>query len=357
MLSPHESLWGVLMGWDASWYRGIALHGYSWNPHSAAAQSPAFFPLYPLFERAGHVLTGLSIDSIAIGSSVMFQAAAASLLALIARGQGATDPQALLWVTLYLVSPPAVFDIMGYYSALFYVLCFVALLFAQRGKLWIVAVAIGLASGMNALGIAFAGAFVVWSLIELVSTGSVTWRSLGLLGARALLSLSGFLGYALYLLVRFGNPLVFYQALKAWTLPLPASTVLLRIVTFEPVRSSFTQWAAVPYGRNTSFLIDGLAALAIASIIVALAATRGGVRTFGFWLIVFAFLVVQVQSARWGSEESTTRFLLPVGFGVGAVAPVRRLLTRPGVYAVTILVLLVGTAVFLQHLATGQWID
>ncbi len=65
LLSPSESLWGVLMGWDASWYRDIALHGYSWNPHSAAAQNPAFFPLPLLFERAGHALTGLSIDSIA----------------------------------------------------------------------------------------------------------------------------------------------------------------------------------------------------------------------------------------------------------------------------------------------------
>ncbi len=79
--------------------------------------------------------------------------------------------------------------------------------------------------------------------------------------------------------------------------------------------------------------------------------------TFGFWLVVFGFLVVQVQSARWGSEIGATRYLLPLGFGAGAVAPVRRLLTRPGVFAVTIIVLLVGTAVFVQHLTTGQWID
>ena len=357
LLSPSESLWGVLMGWDASWYRDIALHGYSWNPHSAAAQNPAFFPLYPLFERAGHALTGLSIDSIAIGSSVLFQAGAAAVLVLIARGQGATERQALLWVTLYLVSPPAVFDIMGYYSAFFYALCFLALLFAQRGRPWIVALALGLASGMNALGVAFAGGFVVWSLIELLSTRSVNWRSTVTLGGRVIVSLSGFLGYALYLLLRFGNPLIFYQALKAWTLPRPASTVVLRIVTLEPVRSSFTQWAAVPYGRNTSFLIDAVAALAVVALIVAVAVTGGGVRTFGFWIVVFAFLVVQVQSARWGSEESTTRFLLPIGFGVGAIAPVCRTLTRPSVYAVTVLVLLAGTALFLQHLASGQWID
>jgi hypothetical protein len=345
------------MGWDASWYRDIALRGYSWNPHSTAPQNPAFLPLYPLFERAVHVVTGLSIESIAISSSILFQAGAAALLVWIARGWGATDRGALLWVALFLVSPPAVFDIMGYYSALFCVLCFLALLFAQRRRPWLVALAVGLASGMNPLGIAFAGGFVVWSLIELVSSKSVTWRSLLVLGGQALASLSGILGYALFLLARFGDPLAFYQATKAWSPSASAPEVLTRIVTFEPVRSSFTQWAAVPYGWNTSFLIDGVAALAILALVATLVATSGGVRTFAFWLLVFAFLLVQVQSARWGSEIGTTRFLLPVAFGVGAIAPVRRLLTRPGVFAVTLLVLLVGTAVFLQHLVTGQWID
>ena len=357
ILPPHESLWTVLMGWDASWYREIALHGYSWNPHSTLQQDPNFFPLYPLFERALHAVTGLSIESVAISSSILFQAGAAALLVLIARGWGATDRGALLWVTLFLVSPPVVFDIMGYYSALFCVLCFLALLFAQHRRPWLVALALGLASGMNPLGIAFAGGFVVWSLIALASSKSVPWRSLLVLGGQALASLSGILGYALFLLVRFGDPLAFYQATKAWSPSVSLSEVLTRIVTFEPVRSSFTQWALVPYGWNTSFLIDGVTALAILALLASLVAMNGGTRTLGFWLVVFAFLLVQVQSARWGSEIGTTRLLLPVVFGVGAVEPVRRLLTRPGVFAFTILVLLIGTAVFVQHLVTGQWID
>jgi len=357
LLPPHESLSHVLMMWDAAWYRGIALYGYSWNPHSAAQQNPNFFPLYPLFERYAHALTGLSIDAVAIGSSILFQAVAAALLASIARGQGATDRHALLWVTLFLVSPPAVFDIKGYYSALFCVLCFLALLFAQRHRPWLVALAIGLASGMNPLGIAFAGGFVVWSMIDLVSSRSVTFRSIGVLAGQALVSVTGLLGYALYLLVRFGDPLVFYQAARAWSVPLAAQTLLTRIATFQPVRSSFTQWAAMPYGWNTSFLIDAVVALVVVALVVALAAMKGRCRTLGLWLIVFAFLVVQVQSARWGDEIGATRYLLPLGFGVGAIAPVRRLLTRPAVFAVTIIVLLAGTAVFLQHLVTGQWID
>ncbi|MGP0003957.1 MAG: mannosyltransferase family protein [Acidimicrobiales bacterium] len=355
-LPARQSLTNVLMNWDASWYRDIATLGYSWNPHSTAPQNPNFFPLFPLFERIGHALTGLSISSVAIGSSIVFQAGAAALLAVIARRHGASDRQALLWVTLFLLSPPAVFDVMGYYSALFCLLSFLALFFAQRGQLWLVALVLGLASGTNPVGIAFAGGFVMWSLIG-ASSRSVTWRSLRVLVGQALLSISGLLGYALFLLVRFGDPLAFYQATKAWSPTVPASTIFIRIVTFEPVRASFTQWAAVPYGWNTSFLIDAFAALAVVALIVALAVTDGGFKVLGLWLVVCAFVLVQVQTARWGSEIATTRYLLPICFGAGAVAPVRRFLTRPGVFTVTALVLLVGTAVFVQHLVTGQWID
>lgn len=221
LLPPHASLWRVLMRWDASWYRNIALHGYSWNPHSPLQQNPNFFPLYPLFERAAHLLTGLPISRIAVGSSIVFQAVAAALLVLVARGQGASGREALAWLTMFLVSPPVVVDIMGYYSALFCVLCFLALFFAQRHRPWLVALVVGLASGANPLGVAFAVGFVVWELNRLVSTRSISWRSLAMLASQALVSVSGLLGYALYLLVAFRDPIAFYQATKGWSVPVP----------------------------------------------------------------------------------------------------------------------------------------
>ena len=92
-LPAHKSLWVVLMKWDARWYQTIALHGYSWNPNSTAQQTPNFFPLYPLFERAGHAITGLPIRHVAVVSSIVFQAVAAALLALIAHNRARANPR------------------------------------------------------------------------------------------------------------------------------------------------------------------------------------------------------------------------------------------------------------------------
>jgi len=342
---------------DAVWYRHIALFGYSWNPHSNAQQTPNFFPLYPLLERGARVLTGLPISKIAVASSILFQAGAAAILALIAAGCGASEREALTWVTLFVVSPPVVFDIMGYYSAVFCVLCFAAIYFAQRGQPWLVALALGFASAANPLGIAFTGGFMTWAIIGLVSTSSFTRRSLLRLGAQGLVSVSGVIGYGLYLQVAFGNPLVFYQATKGWSVPVPIGTLVARVVTFEPLRASVTLWAASPYGSQVNFLFDALAALAIVALIIALVAVGDAVYNFGFWLLVFAFLLLQALSTRWGSEIGALRILVPVAFGAGAVAPVRRALTRPKVSAVIFVVFVALTAFLLQHLATGQWLD
>jgi hypothetical protein len=356
-LPPHESLWLDLMKWDARWYRMIALHGYSWSPTSTAQQTPNFFPLYPLFERAAHAVTGLPISHIAVFSSIVFQAVSAVLLTLIARDQGASEREALLWLAMFLVSPPVVADIMGYYSALFCVLCFLAIYLVPRGHTWLAAVAMGLASAANPLGVAFAAGLVTWQLMGLVTSRTLSWAALARLTGQALVSVSGLLGYILYLLVAFRDPLAFYQATKGWSVPVAIPTVLGRILSFEPVRGSITSWAAAPYGPAVNFLLDAVVALAVVALIVALVALGGAARNFGFWVLVFAFLLLQALSARWGSEIGAMRILLPVVFGVAAVGPVRRLLTRPPVFVVVTLCLMAMTGFLLQHLATGQWLD
>ncbi len=356
-LPANRSLSSVLMSWDARWYTSIAFQGYSWNPHSARGQNVAFLPLYPLVERAGHALSGLPVGDFAVPLSIVLQAVAAAVLVLIARGNAASERQAALWVTMFLVSPPVVFDIMGYYSALFCLMCFLALLFAQRGQRWRVAVVLGLASATNPIGIAAAGAFILWSFIELALSGSVTRRSVAVFGAQALTSLSGVIGYVLYLFERFGDAAAFYQAASGWVHPLAFSTTIERIVTFQPLRSALTQYVVLPTSSGLSFLMDAVAALAIVALIITLAATKGSWRTLGFWFIILAFVFAQVQSARFGREFSATRLLVPLGFGVGVVVPVYGALTRPRVAVAMILVLLAGTLVFLRHLATGQWID
>ena len=359
LLPARKSIWTALMDWDGNWYQGIAAHGYSWNPASTRGQNVVFLPLFPLLERAGHLLTGLSIQDVGVGSSILLQAAAAAVLVRIAQSGGSTDRQSLLWAVLYLVSPPAVFDIMGYYSALFCLLCFLGIRFVQLGRPWRAAVAFGLASATNPLGLAAAGGFVIWRLIHLDRPVHPDrfGRTLALACGQALVSVSGILAYALYLGIRFGDPLAFYQANKGWVPTLPLATVVARVASFETVHWSVTEWVVSPTPAATSFMMDAVVTLLIVALIVALGVSKGGLRTLEFWFMVLALLLVQVQSARWGRELSTTRLLVPLAFGATAGVRLSRVFARPVVFFVTLVVLCAGTAVFLQHLAAGQWID
>lgn len=55
---PAVAAHAGLLGWDANWYRRIALHGYG----AAGRSSVRFFPLYPLLARAVSEVPGVGID-------------------------------------------------------------------------------------------------------------------------------------------------------------------------------------------------------------------------------------------------------------------------------------------------------
>jgi hypothetical protein len=220
---------------------------------------------------------------------------------------------------------------------------------------------VGLSAATNPIGIALAAAFAVWLVARAASaTGraALDRRSVAALAAQAVLGASGFLAYCLYLWARFGDPIAFYQANAAWSTPLPLASELRSVLTLSPVRASVLGWATSPYGEQSfTFLIDCLALAVVLAFVVVLLVAKGGARTFGFWSLVLGLLFVQVACARVGQEASTTRFLLPVVFGAGALSPARRWLTRPAVLAVVLVLLGACTVFFLQRLAIDQWID
>jgi hypothetical protein len=56
-----DSALNLAMRYDAGWYAGIALHGYSFEPRFSGQQNIAFFPAYPALMRlAGYPLGALS---------------------------------------------------------------------------------------------------------------------------------------------------------------------------------------------------------------------------------------------------------------------------------------------------------
>ncbi len=355
-LPGRSSLSAALMQWDAGWWRAVALHGY-WNPANALnGRHVVYFPLLPLLERFGRDVTG-SLELFVVGVNIAAQAVAAVLLFYIARHNGAKDGEALGWVALFVVSPPVVFDVMGYDIALLTLFLVAALFLAQRHHPWWAAVALGLSSATNPIGIAFAAGFAVWSMIELVRAPALSGRSLPSFVGQIGVSFSGILAYMLYLQVRFDAPFSFYEAARFWAPDRPFGVMMGRILTFRPVRGSILRFVAEPYGAHTSQLIDAGATVVVMALVIGLFVSEGGVRTLGFWTLAAVLLLAQVESSRLGFEESTTRFVLPAAFGAGAVASVCRLLTRPVALAIAAVVLAAGTVFFLHNLATGQWVD
>ena len=62
--AARQQVHNGLLAWDAGWYRGIAQHGYGFNPVGAGAhEALRFFPLLPMVAR---VLGSSSVAVVAV---------------------------------------------------------------------------------------------------------------------------------------------------------------------------------------------------------------------------------------------------------------------------------------------------
>ena len=136
-----------LLGWDAGWYRAIAVHGYA----TAGHQALRFFPLYPMLGRGlGHV------PGVGIGMALVVVANVASLLAmagllLLVRHDGSgirrgDDVLARRSVWLLALAPSAFALVLAYADAVL-LLCVVIVFLGIRTDRWWWAAAAGMAAG------------------------------------------------------------------------------------------------------------------------------------------------------------------------------------------------------------------
>lgn len=345
------------MSWDSVWYRTIALHGYTYSAASPTGNTVAFAPIYPLIERAWVDLTGISVNGFAIVSNILLQAAAACVLFKVLEGYHADRSSSIRWLGLYLVSPPVVFNLMGYYDSLFYLLMFLTVLFMQQKRRWWMAGAIALMIGLDPLGYAFAIGFVIWSLLDLYSQKTLNLHSVRVLVAQSLLCLIPEAAYAAYLQSRFGNAMLFYTSFAHWEHPISVSKALIDILTFQPVRVSILNWAAYPYTPAPSYMIDAICAIAVFTVLIGFVAVRRGLSTYNFWILFLSFLLAQYQAARYGAEYSFTRLVLPVAFAAASIPPLRKIIAQRILFSSLFLVFIAVTVIYLQRLATGQWVD
>jgi hypothetical protein len=191
----------ILVAWDGQWYRGIAENGYGLlRSHDGRTLSDfAFFPLYPLLERALSVLTGLRyVDSglvISAGASV---AAAWGIFAVTDHGYG---PRVGVVVTvLWAAVPVGVVQSMAYTESLFTALAAWSLYAVLTGR-WAAAGLLACAAGLTRpVGITVAAAVMVPAVVHLVRsregrTGPPAWLLEPSALAGALIAPMGALGY------------------------------------------------------------------------------------------------------------------------------------------------------------------
>jgi hypothetical protein len=151
--TAHAPLTGVFEHWDATLMREVAQYGY-FGPH-AVPNNDAFFPGYPVALRLAHLLLrNWVLAELAVP-------AVAGCFAVVALARLAKSHRAVLYLV---VSPAAIFLMVGYAEALFLAFAVPAWLAASRGRWWRAALLAALAGLVRPDGLFLIPALAVLAL-------------------------------------------------------------------------------------------------------------------------------------------------------------------------------------------------
>ncbi|HET9732664.1 MAG TPA: mannosyltransferase family protein [Acidimicrobiales bacterium] len=194
----HEGL----LGWDAGYYRDIAVRGYAVLPRGALR----FFPLVPLLARWLHDVTRLSAGTallVLVNALAFLAAVLLHRLAVIETGDHALAERAV-WILC--LAPPAYVLVMGYAESALLVASLVAFLALRSGQWWVAAVAGYLAGLTRPLGVLLAAP----ALIEVLRhrdrhRGRVTAPAQAAMVAAVVAPVAGAATYLAWVGSRFGD--------------------------------------------------------------------------------------------------------------------------------------------------------
>jgi hypothetical protein len=207
-----SDLIGVSWQWDGFWFLSIINDGYSWQP--GVHSNVAFFPLYPMLVRlVSEVFSTSSVLTVGVMVNHVV-----SLLAFVAvwfyAEHTANREVAGRTVLLLSVFPTAFFFSAGYSEPVFLLSCASCLVLLQRGKLLLAGTAGLFASLARPAGLLLVIPYAIVLWRGRSSThGPLQWLSK--VAPAALIGL-GIGLYALFLATRFGEPLAFSLAQRAW---------------------------------------------------------------------------------------------------------------------------------------------
>lgn len=196
---PLAAVWAWSSPWfrfDASWYVGVAEHGYRWG--SVSQTNTNFFPLYPLLIR---LVQPLTMNDPWFAALVVSNASFLAALILLYRWAIARWERsiALRVILLVVAFPFSFFFAAPYAEPLFLALAIAAFLLAENDQWALATLAAGLSGITRPVGLAVVAAIVI-----------LAYQRRG--PRRALIALCGvipFLLFVLYLGVAVGHPLGF----------------------------------------------------------------------------------------------------------------------------------------------------
>ena len=340
-----EWFWDGWVRYDAGWYSIIADQGYSYTP---GAQSPvAFFPGYPLMVRA---LSGVFDNVQLAGIALTVVCGAAALVAFHVWCRDRLDPAAATTAVLCLALYPYAYYLYGamYGDALFLLCVLLAFLAFERDHLLLAGLAGAAATATRLVGVAVVVALVVGVLER---RRAVTWekddrprlhlRRLHGGDAWVLLSVSGLVGWSLYLWSRFGDPLLFSTVQESWGQQSGPSTWLKR------------DFFGALLHRSDQFYTHGLVIQALFGLAV-VAAIPAVVRRFGWRYGAYVGVLVLVPAVGSQDFQGLGRYLLGAfpAFAVAGSLLAERPAARRWVLPLSALVLVVYAGMF----ANGRYL-
>ncbi len=256
--------------WDSGWYHRIARDGYSYV--EGRQSSVVFFPLYPLLMRAA----GGAVGSVYLaGILVTVAAGVASAALFFTWVRDRLSPAAATASLLLFVLYPYAFFLFGavYADAVFIAAVIGAFVLLERDHPWLAGLVGAAATASRPMGAVLVVGLAVraWDRRREVAAGAgptgvgaevsaakgVTvrpwWRDAGVLA-----SAGGVAAFAVYLWVRFGDPLAFLTGQEAWGQQAGWRT-WLKVQFFEDVTDVSSPLSWLTYVAHPVLTFTGLA--------------------------------------------------------------------------------------------------
>lgn len=213
--------------WDGAWYENIALRGYSIDGLTEGKYTNVvFFPLYPMLARAVYAVLNHGYLSLQVVSGLGTLLGVGYCYWLARLEADKATAQRMVW---YIVcAPAAVFFSAAYTEGLFLLLAAACFVHARRGDWLLAGIAAGLASACRLNGAFLGGVILLEALYgpaRVIPHGGFgdafrhlgqTLRSAWRVVVALLLAPLGFVAYASYLQVVFGDFLLFSRAQDAY---------------------------------------------------------------------------------------------------------------------------------------------